>query len=325
MKLAMVYNPQDSKLRPGAYCSVFRGMFDALIARFEDVQHITEDCSSIDIDADVMFFFDPHSSHHIQIDGVLWHKALKFEYWNDPHQREVRGVYQSTGIEVHKLGHKQRVDRARLRGIDYIVSPVKYAFYDYFSQIMTKDEIDRMLLHFPTAPSFTPGIGKLITRNRGILANGATWGDTENNGYAFRRTVYAHPEVTRINHCIQDKHTPCGTDYGDFLKQYAGALALCEAFPVVKYFEIPLAGCVTFAEYHKEYEELGFRDLRHCIYIDRRNYERCIKDFFESGDIGLYQEIADAGRKLIENNYTAKHFANFIYQKCYEHMEVRVA
>ncbi len=313
MKLALVYNPHDSKLHPSAYCSVFRGMFDALATRFEETQHVTTDCSADDIEADVIFFFDPHSSHHIKIDGLVRHPALKMEYWNDPHQRETRGVYTSTGFAVHKLGHKQRVYRASRRGVDYIVSPVKYAFYDYFAPHMGLDAVNRMLLHFPSAPSFTPGDTPLITRRYKVLANGATWGDRENNGYASRRWAYAQPDVTFVEHTIKKSETLKGTEYGDFLKQYAGALALCGAFPVVKYYEIPLAGCVCFAEYHQEYEELGFKDNETCVFITKNNFHYRVSEFVNKPE--SYQDIATAGMNLMKGNYTAVHFADFIYKK----------
>jgi hypothetical protein len=317
MKLALVYNPLDNKLQPSSYCSVFRGMFDALVTRFE-TQHVTADCSAADIDADLIFFFDPHSSHHITIDGIRNHPAIKMEYWNDPHQVEVEGMYKSTGLNVHKLGHEQRLRRADARGIDFIVSPVKYAFYRYFKPFWSDADIDKRLLYFPTAPSFEPGKTPLNKRMHEVVANGATWGDEINRGYTFRRWAYKQEYVFPVPHTVKNKKTPKGENYGAYLETFAGALALCDVFPVVKYFEIPMAGCVCFAQFHEEYHELGFNDLQNCIFVNAANFEKRVRHFLEAEDITLYQDIATAGRKLIENNYTAKHFANFIYTKVLE-------
>ena len=117
-------------------------------------------------------------------------------------------------------------------------------------------------------------------------------------------------------HWIKDKSIAAGNDYIEFLSQYMGGLALCSGGPVPKYFEMPMAGCVTFAEYHKDYEDLGFKDNETCIYVTKTNFEKRIKQFLFC--TSEYQEIADAGRKLMLENYTAKHFAEFIWQRCKE-------
>ena len=47
--------------------------------------------------------------------------------------------------------------------------------------------------------------------------------------------------------------------------------------------------------------------------MNKGNFEERIRDFLSS--IQSYQSIADAGIKLVGDNYTAKHFANFVYDK----------
>jgi len=313
MKLCMVYRPDDRKINGSAYCSVFKGMFDAVIDRFETGVTVTRDCSAQDIDADVIFFFDVHSSHHITIDGIDKHPAVKMEYWNDPHQEEIHGQYIGTNETIHKLGAEQRCRRAQERGIDNIVSPVKYAFYESFWKYLGSDA-EKMLLHFPPAPSFESISTPLNKRKHAVLANGATWGDNKNKGYEFRSWAYGQPYVTAITHCVRDDKTPSGENYHNLLSQFSAALALCTPFPVVKYFEIPLAGCLCFAEYHKEYEELGFREMESCIYVDKHNFKKRINEFLNAPEAKHFQDVATQGRMLMEQRYTARHFADFVYE-----------
>ncbi|HDY87257.1 MAG TPA: hypothetical protein ENH82_03970, partial [bacterium] len=297
MKLCLVYNPKDSKLVPGAYCSVFKDMVYALIKRFNCKCFITSNCSASDIDADLIFFFDPHSSHHIEIEGVDKHPALKFEYWNDMHQRESKGVYQSTGIEVHKLGAEQRARRAEKRGVYYIISPVKYAFFEHFEKYFG-NMTEKMLFYFPHAPTLNQhGLAPIDKRKTAVLGNGATWGGY-NNGYDFRQWAFNQSYIEFVKHSINDKSVLTGSEYGSFLAGYAGALALCTVFPVPKYIEMPNAGCLTFAEYHKEYEELGFEDYKTCIYVNETNLKERVQDFLECQNNEQYKEIAEKGQML---------------------------
>ncbi len=317
MKLCMVYTLDDNKLRSDSYCSIFRNMFDALIKRFDSIQHINNNCSAQDIDADIVFFFDPHATHHIQIDGIEKHDAIKMSYWNDMHQKEVEGIYKSSGKRIHKLGREQRAQRARDRGIDYIVTSVKYAFFEYFNQYFGND-ISRLLLYFPHAPAFQKVFIPFNMRKHKVLGSGATWGAKEMKSYNFRKWAFQQPYIYQIDHCVHNDKVPKGKDYIKFLSHFTGVLALSSPFPVPKYMEVPFAGCVTFAEYHKEYEELGFRDMESCIYVNKQNFKERIMEFLNSKDLSSYRDIANQGRMLVEQNYTAKHFADFIYRKAEE-------
>jgi hypothetical protein len=288
-------------------------MFKAVLTRFDEIQAISDNCSAQDIDADVILFWDVNSSHHIQIDGIKQHKALKIEYWSDPHQHEIKGIYQKYNLYVHKLGAEQRVQRMYDRGVEYIICPLKHSFYRYFGSLV---EAEKVLWHFPVAPSFEPCSIPLLDRKHEVLGNGAYWGDDDTSAYAFRRWAFQQPCISFVEHCIKNKNTPNGTHYIDLLKQYSGGLALDGGGPVVKYFEMPLAGMVVFVQYHEEYKELGFIDHQNCIYVTKENFERNIQNFKEH--IEEYQSIATAGMNLMSNNYTAKHFADFVYKKCEE-------
>jgi len=315
MKAAIVYNKNDHKLQAAAYSWSYRCMFLSLFDRFEQAIPINDDCHADAIQADVIIFFDPHSSHHIRIEGIEKHPALKIEYFNDPHQTEFTGRY-ANGDDVYKLSAPQRVRRAMDREIDYIISPYKQGYYDYLARHIDAAgrSPDDMLLYFPTAPDaslFESGRTPLGERKPQVLANGATW-SSRLKCYEFRQWAFNQDCVKVRQHCHRDKATPMGCDFGDMLSEYAGALALCEFYPVPKYFEIPLAGCVCFAQYHKEYEQLGFIDGKTCVYVDKNNLVKTVKDFLANPM--EYQSIADAGRSLMLSKYTSKHFADYVYK-----------
>jgi len=313
VKTAIVYNKKDHKLQPEAYSWSYRCMFLALFDRFQAIP-INDNCHADSIQADVIIFFDPHSSHHISIEGIEKHPALKIEYFNDPHQVEFRGCY-ANGDDVYKLSAAQRVKRALDRGVKYIISPYRSGYYEYIAPHIEGygGKPDDMLLYFPTAPDaslFENGRNVLAERKPQVLANGATW-SSRLKCYEFRQWAFNQDCVRVRQHCHRDKATPKGCDFGDLLAEYAGALALCEFYPVPKYLEIPLAGCVCFAQYHKEYEQLGFIDGQTCIYVDKNNFVEYIKAF--TNNPSMYQGIADAGRRLMLSKYTSNHFADYIY------------
>lgn len=310
LKMAVVYNSLDNKMREDTYSYVYRGMFEAVVARFLPV-HVTKDCSAEDIEADVILFWDVNSCHHIKIDGIGSHRAVKLEYMSDPFQQEVRGHYITYDMPVHKLSAPQRLARAVSRGVEHIICPVKSGYYRFFAPHFGEAVAEEMLWHFPVAPWFDPGMISLADRKQEVLANGST--GAANGAYDFRTWAHKQRGLSVVNHWISDRATPGGKSYGEFLKQWSAGIALCDLYPVVKYMEMPLAGCVTFMQYHSELVDLGFKDMESCIYVDYGNFRKRVRDFLS--DIEAYQGIADAGRKLVAENYTAKHFAEFVDAK----------
>jgi len=327
MKTAIVYNPNAHKLRPDSYSQTFRDMLLALIREFKP-QHITEGCSAKDIDADMIIFFDPHSTHHIEIDGIENHGAIKYEFMDDPHQVTMFGQHITTGVKFLKLGAGARIHRAYKRGINFIISPHKQSYYRFFGPYLGEDA-DRMLVWFPPAPESLKDRGITVppiypNRKLGVLANGALKSASWLGAYDFRKRVFSSPLVSFIPHCIEQPSEYKGKDYYKLPLQYAGALALCDIQLCPKHVELPMAGCLTFVQPIDDVMEMGFVHYKNCIYIYHKTFEDEIQRFLscmrEPGYTAIkefYKRIANAGRELVENKYTAKHFAKFI-RKHYE-------
>jgi hypothetical protein len=312
MRLALIFNPEDRKLSKTSYSQTYRDMFRALIDRFETVLAVTQSCNAKKIKADVIIVFDVHSSHNIHIEGLKDHKAIKYTYFNDPHQKDSWGQYRD-GPTFHKHGAAERSERASYRGIDYIICPYRNGFDKY---IRPHTDID--LLWFPAAPRPRRIFQMPIKdRKKEILCHGHTWrGENGFHPYEFRRWAMEQPNVSIAKHCVQDAKVPQAGAYQTYLAQYAGAMALCDDYVVPKYLEIPLSGCVCFAQWHQEYEDMGFRDMENCVYVDAGNFQESIQSFLAEPE--EFQKIADAGKRTALN-WTAAKFADCIYKHAEAH------
>lgn len=317
MKLTIIYDKTCPKMTEVHYSRTYLDMFEAIVARFEEVQHVNDNCSAKDIEADVIVIWDIHSSHHIRIDGLANHKAVKYTYFNDPYQTGVEGVYQTSGTYVCKLGAKARTLRELQRGIDFIICPYTELYYQHIAPHIGTDA-EKMLFWFPPAPSvkrFTNRLRPLKDRQHKILANGTTWGGE--GAYDFRVWAYSQPESFYIQHAAKKPDVPKGKEYGNLLCNYAASLALCDNRIVPKFLEIPLAGCVCFAQDQEDYRKMGFNDGENCIFVTKENYRKRAREFLWSkGTINddYYQKIATAGRELIESTWTAECFADALYE-----------
>jgi len=90
-------------------------------------------------------------------------------------------------------------------------------------------------------------------------------------------------------------------DYPSYLSRYCASIAASTFYPVIKYFEIPAAGCLTFMEVTEKNhcEILGFEDNKHVIFINENNYKEKFMEFLNDSDNPKWNEIATAGRKHV--------------------------
>ena len=314
MKVALIYDVNDHNLSPSSYSQTYRHMLDALAEHdgWESVCHLAEGCE-VPKDVDVIIIYDIHSSYHANVGDLANHKALKYTYFNDPHQTDMHGQYKD-GTQVHKLGARNRVARAKERGIDFIICPYTDGYNKFIARHVGKDA-DKRHFWFPVAPKVQDFDCKpLAERKQGILGNGHLWEGIEGfRPYKFRNWAYRRENVDYVKHSISDNRVPNGNDFVEFLSNWQGGLALTDWYVVPKYLEIPLAGCVCFAQYHEDYKRMGFSDGLNYFEVGDGNFDSIVGSFVNDYKNPYYQEVADAGRELILNNYTAEHFAKAVF------------
>ena len=123
--------------------------------------------------------------------------------------------------------------------------------------------------------------------------------------YISRRTKcnnlpYVEYTSTLEHEYINDK-------YALLLEKYSAAIAADTYSPVIKYWEIPAAGCLTFMEITEKNQgkHIGFKDGMNAIFINEKNYKERFEDYLSDVDNPKWQEIASAGR-----DYALEQFNN---------------
>lgn len=158
-------------------------------------------------------------------------------------------------------------------------------------------------------------------RKNEILSSGVLTSDNSWKWfYRFRTECARSSLVTHVNKSTSNEYNAeyLGTDYWRLLSRYKAAIACMSFTSVLKYFEIPMSGCLMFAEVTElnQIEELGFEDGVNCIYIDKGNYKERFQEFLDSPNNPKWKKIADAGRSLVLENYTNRkevdRFVNYI-------------
>jgi hypothetical protein len=131
-----------------------------------------------------------------------------------------------------------------------------------------------------------------------ILSSGVL--DTRWWFYRFRALCAEHPFVQHI-----PKKDFLGVDYWKLLTHYRAAIACMSYTSVLKYFEIPMCGCLMFAEVtdFNQIRDMGFIDGVNCVYINDLNYKKKFKEYWDTPDDPKWKRIADSGHKLVKNTY----------------------
>ena len=96
------------------------------------------------------------------------------------------------------------------------------------------------------------------------------------------------------------EHEYVNDRYPLLLQKYQGAIAADTYSPVIKYWEIPASGCLTFMEISKKNggEYIGFEDYENAIFINEKNYQDKFSEYLTDIDNKKWENIAKAGNKF---------------------------
>jgi len=114
--------------------------------------------------------------------------------------------------------------------------------------------------------------------------------------------------LSYVDYTYTLQHEYVGDKYPLLLEKYCAAIAACSWNPLIKYWEIPAAGCLTFMEITKKNrgEFLGYEDEKTVIAINEDNYIEKFEKYLADPHNTKWKKIADAGREYTLKNFTNK-------------------
>ena len=131
--------------------------------------------------------------------------------------------------------------------------------------------------------------------------------------YPFRRKVRFWLEDQKILRLFRKKRVKGvrGSDHdGDAFNQALNrvrAAFTCSSsmhYLLMKYFEIPAAGALLFAERHPEFESLGFVDGVHYVAVSSDNYQDKMIFYLKGPGQNEASKIARSGYEFVRSNHT---------------------
>ena len=113
-------------------------------------------------------------------------------------------------------------------------------------------------------------------------------------------------ELPYVDYTTTLQHEFINDKYSLLLMQYSASIAADTLAPVVKYWENPAAGCLTFMEVTERNQAsiLGFEDGKNAVFINEQNYEKKFSDYISDPNNPKWSEIAENGRDYTMNNLT---------------------
>ena len=111
-----------------------------------------------------------------------------------------------------------------------------------------------------------------------------------------------------VDYTFTLQHEYVGDKYPLLLQKYCSAIAACTFNPLIKFWEIPAAGCLTFMEVTKKNrgEFLGYEDEKTAIFINEDNYEEKFEEYLLNSQSKKWEKIANAGKEYTLKKYTNK-------------------
>jgi len=203
---------------------------------------------------------------------------------------------------------KWREDYFLNNGLDYVLTfyngPIRY----HFRKIPPNK-----LVHFPwSVPDQWVG-------NSPIRFNGQSkiccFGGSKSDAYVVRNWCRTFDFVESFANSGVENKIMTDDEYIDWLSQKDAAIAAGSdsvkyRLTVPKYFEIPAAGCLVFAQHTDDLGLLGFKHNENCIIFDRSNFKELAKEYLAHPQD--YLNMRRGGRELIRERHTVSRRMDFL-------------
>jgi hypothetical protein len=113
--------------------------------------------------------------------------------------------------------------------------------------------------------------------------------------------------LSYVDYTLTQNHEYINDKYPLLLQKYRAAIAADTFSPVIKYWEIPAAGCLTFMEISEKNNGnyIGFKDNETAIFINEKNYQEKFLEYLSDKENKKWETIAKAG-----NEFALKKFNN---------------
>ena len=98
------------------------------------------------------------------------------------------------------------------------------------------------------------------------------------------------------------------SDFPTLLGNYRAAIAAASWYPVIKYYETPASGCLTFMEVTEQNHcaEIGYEDEMNAVFINKDNYKKKIREYLKTPHDPKWKDIAKAGKEHTLKNLNNK-------------------
>lgn len=119
-------------------------------------------------------------------------------------------------------------------------------------------------------------------------------------------------KLSYVDYTLTLNHKYINDKYPLLLQKYQTAIAASSYNPLIKYWEISAAECLTFMEVTKKNkaEFLGYVDGETALFINEKNYKEKFEEYLSDPNNPKWEKIASAGKEYTFSKYTNDHAVN---------------
>ena len=324
IKTAFIYKPSNPYMSKTAWATTYYHFFMNALNRHADLDMAyfpaekKFDVSKLRDKFDIILLWENHPwGSPDELSGIQNLDIPVICRINDAHDAKIKGkidyhekykIDHYFGYLPERFFYKYYPKNFKYKMIFYGVEPKLYENLTPYSK-----RIKKKILCSGAATST-----KFSSRLRDII-RGNIWRLPASFAGAREQSLWTHYklrtkciELPYVDYTSTLQHEYINDKYPLLLMKYSASIAADTVAPVVKYWENPAAGCLTFMEVTEKNQAaiLGFEDGKNAIFINEKNYEKKFSDYISDPNNSKWSEIAENGRKYTMNNLTNDIAAN---------------